>query len=68
MTLGIYAIHQPVIKLVRFLIETLNLSCDGAVLIAVLFVATLAITIVIYKLLTLNKYIAFLFLGKGLKK
>lgn len=67
-TLGIYAIHQPIIILVRSIIEELNLSCKGDLLIAVLFVVSLAITIAIYSILSINQYTAFIFLGKGLKK
>jgi fucose 4-O-acetylase-like acetyltransferase len=67
-TLGIYAIHQPIIKLVRQVILTLNLSVAQSWLIIALFAATLLITLSLYFLLSLNKYTAFLFLGKGLMK
>jgi fucose 4-O-acetylase-like acetyltransferase len=68
LTLGIYAIHQPVIKLVRFLIEQTGLTCGGGLLIAILFVATFALTLAIYAILSLNRYTAFLFLGTPLQK
>lgn len=60
-TLGIYAIHQPIIKII---VGNISVDISYCLYVFILFVVVFVISFIIYKILTLNKYTALLFVGK----
>lgn len=63
LTLGIYAVHQPIVKYVIGWLPTMNLW----LLIPLVFICTVAITMAIIRLLQTNKWTSLLLLGIRIK-
>lgn len=62
-TLGLYAVHPPIIHYVKHLVVTEPLWADALMT----FIITFTISTTVVWLFNKNKVLAFLFLGKPLK-